>query len=457
MEDPVYKVHPVTRWYIGDPTWDTAATMILNLDSYLRNVKGVTLANEDAAGVTARKAARNNTSERFDIIRSTREFSEDAAEAEVNARIDHSEALSPAVVMGALEQAEFNDRSEVTEETYASFRRQILSSISFLKFNQALSLLHPHGRKEENPANLNEATEALDNGTEGSRRVLLFQIVLSTCEKLLKGMVSQMQDGEEEASAIRNLSVHFGGFRAPFYYNLRTELAKSLAIPESVIPGYHADVMVYIKKILADIYIKTCYPLIHHDFLFAIQVAAAQRGDFVNLRLSGASAMLLAHSYVRHVHDNHYNANYGSLSLPQRTKYSSILKRCFTILQNHLKSMNEAFGSTVEAEVLRDLHKMSKENVQTSEKNQGLRSSTEEHEVSYRRVFQTHRIAEAKARAARRWFRVVVWATVIWMLAICATAVFKRTSRLAFIFALGTVCAWLAGTLAVWVYKKIYT
>ena len=111
-------------------------------------------------------------------------------------------------------------------------------------------------------------------------------------------------------------------------------------ITPGIVGEIDTNVLSYISKILADIYIKTCVPLVQYDILSAFQNKFVSNGDFVNMRFSLLAKILYIRQLFESIVKIYKNALANDTNAQNEANSSVIVTNLITLLDSYLKKVN---------------------------------------------------------------------------------------------------------------------
>lgn len=88
------------------------------------------------------------------------------------------------------------------------------------------------------------------------------------------------------------------------YYKFRSQMNVYFNLTKDITTEDDPRVRLFMKKILVDMFIKTCYPLVHYDLINTLQQIYITKGNFINARMALISKCLFTYNMV----DGLYNA-----------------------------------------------------------------------------------------------------------------------------------------------------
>lgn len=89
-----------------------------------------------------------------------------------------------------------------------------------------------------------------------------------------------------------------------YYYLYRSLMIDKFVIDKSIVYETDSKIEMFMRKLLVDLYIKCCYPLIHYDLITMLQDRYTAIGDFVNARLAILAKCIFTYNMVRAVISN---------------------------------------------------------------------------------------------------------------------------------------------------------
>lgn len=185
-----------------------------------------------------------------------------------------------------------------------------------------------------------------------------------------------------------------GSFNRPMYYQLRNKISDELIITPPILMGNETEdyTIMYINKILADIFIKTCYPLLHYLFIDAMMKKYAKSGDFINIRIALLAKIFYTFYFVDYINQNIYAPDSAVQSNSnKKAQYDSIFTQINTNLNNYLTSINNIDistnpGKNAMADLINSLHNLSNNVVLKSQKINDIKTQIVENQLALRSI-----------------------------------------------------------------------
>lgn len=78
-----------------------------------------------------------------------------------------------------------------------------------------------------------------------------------------------------------------------YYYKMRSTMYDFFVMDKTITQEDDNKILLFMKKLIVDMYIKTCYPLIHYDMLDTIMMRNIRQGNFINARFALAAKCAL--------------------------------------------------------------------------------------------------------------------------------------------------------------------
>ena len=128
------------------------------------------------------------------------------------------------------------------------------------------------------------------------------------------------------------------------YFTFRSKMYDYFVMDKKITSEDDLKIKLFMKKLLVDIFIKTCYPLIHFDLLDALVQKYIAAGNFINARMALISKCLLTYSMVDKVY------NKARSEGPDNT-YNTITRDIPTNIVNYIDANNRGSVNLADATV----------------------------------------------------------------------------------------------------------
>lgn len=224
-----------------------------------------------------------------------------------------------------------------------------------------------------------------------------------------------------------------------YYYMYRTLMLDFFKLDKKLVFEEDGRVDMYSRKLLIDLFIKCCYPLIHYDLIDILMVRYTEKGDFVNARFALLAKCLFTFNIVNELVTTMPD---GDVDVSIKTQFSTNLTAY--IKRNNQGDLNSD-KSTKEKikEIVIDLHNMSNNVVSNSDHMELLKSAIKTNQLSMRNVSAA--IEERKGDVTKKY--IEFWsliATMIILIASCGLLYFIEKYDIGLIVASSTVVSILA-------------
>jgi hypothetical protein len=431
--------------------YTTADTVNNNLDlsKCFNVISGLSYKRETVEDVMERMNAPDTLQPK--LLPGTTAFTEDSTQNEVRIELTYNATELPVSIVQTISdevnavsgrEMKTNDlivnaKGDITKSHRAmdNYMRGVISSICSLQMREALRRAHPITGIKDLPNNLDDAAEVITTGISSKRKDLLFSVVSDACKKVFHNILNELPTIRNDV--MKNFNNTSSSFTRPLYYQLRSELISSMYLPTNIVPDQDDHVLLFIKRILADIYIKTSYPLLHYDFIDAMMLRYGKSGDFVNVRIAVLSKVYLTFFYLGYVYEKIFSK--AQLQPTTKSKYQLLFDQINTNLMNYLKSlnnidMNGQAGKNAMAEMLVSLHSLSDEVVTQNNAMTQLKRDIRDNQMALRNIIANNEILRDQYLKKVSEFWVVVTLIIV-IVGICAALIVFNKSTFVFYIA----------------------
>ncbi len=197
---------------------------------------------------------------------------------------------------------------------------------------------------------------------------------------IIKNLKSKHYQNFVNAFSSRNSMINGGNIH--YYYYLRTIMYDFLKIDKSIFYEDNPQIYEYMKKVLVDLYIKTCYPLIQYDFLDILLKKYTVIGDFINARFTLLAKVLFTFNLV-----DGLTSSVNENLIPVSVK-NDFPTNIYTYIQRNNKGNLGSDGTREDVlkSILINLHNMSNDVVSKSESVQIIQNSIHNNQQSLRNM-----------------------------------------------------------------------
>lgn len=198
-------------------------------------------------------------------------------------------------------------------------------------------------------------------------------------------------------------------------------------------------IRLFMRKLLVDIFIKTCYPIIHFDLLDALMKRFINRGDFVNARMALISKCVLTYYMLNGAYELAQTQGLGP-------SYKSVISDIPSNIVNYIEANNRGNvrlddNQTVDqrlSSIIKDLQSLSSEVNDNSFKMQLLQKTIADNQLTMRNVS----LAIEQKRGAVTGKNVEFWilcTILIILILTCAILFFFDLVNIGIMIAAGTM------------------
>lgn len=451
-DEELYNVDP----YLFSLKEKTAVNSAINSEKYFKSVRAITFRSDNKAEVINRASLDINTFNMtnaqpvnqsvsvgtFEPLKgaATEEFASISIEHSSN-NIDPSESLD---VMKSFVSTPHNlDKSH---NLMHEFLKGIVMSVGRYKFSKVLGLFRTDNSiVSSRVVNLWNEARYLLAYLPASRLDSLIDNVSDTTKNILctmiKTKIQQNMDfnnkstttQEQRKYILTNLmeDLQIDKFKGPLYYNLRTEITSQIKLPNTILNHENTNVQLYFKQLVADIYIKTCYPVIIFDYIDCMMNQYIEYGDFVNSRIALLAKVMFAYYLFINI-----STAYGQLAFQtntvQHTARTAMIESTISKIQFYLQNINNidlnASNSNMMKSIVKDLHKKSAVVVDKSKEIQMLKEQIKVNQLAYRNVIYNTDVSK-KFYKARIIENIVLIVILLVLIVVCSVLLFLHTEN----------------------------
>lgn len=257
------------------------------------------------------------------------------------------------------------------------------------------------------------------------KKKLLFDIVSDACTKSLYSII----DSPNFQSSNLKMFTNFSDILpiSNLYIELRNNLIHNIIIPSSIIEDQSDNILLYIKKLIADIYIKTSYPLIQYDFLNGIMNNYIELGDYMNVRFA-----LLAKIYFTYNFINYIKTNLSTGIIHDVINSDAVLT---AFLKNlNMIDINAQFDQ--QSEVLKQLQNISSDVVVQSVDIDDLSSQITLNQQVFRNIITNNEISKKVYNRQKAIFWIIFSLLLLLILSSCLLIFIKKNEYVLYIVSL---------------------
>lgn len=198
-----------------------------------------------------------------------------------------------------------------------------------------------------------------------------------------------------------------GAFTSKFYYDLRSRMNNTIVV-KHIYTNIDDAQVVYFKKLVVDLYLKSCYPIVHMLYMQSLMEWYATSGDYVNVRV----VMLALIYYVFYTLKSVVNMSSSmppaqQLTTAQNSTFNTIFNQLNVYLANNNKinvNSNTSANEEMKALVI-ELHDLSRGVSNQNNDIQKLKAAIKENQLIMRNVLFN---IEVK-RKEYKWTTIEFW------------------------------------------------
>lgn len=293
-------------------------------------------------------------------------------------------------ILGSIQ--DFNTNSTITHQQADRFMTDIIKSLCQLQFTSIFQnlIINPNATiSNDDKLTMNNVLNIVKMATSVNKNIL--DIVDTISDSVTKIINNELNNSKDlNTGMMTDFSNNSNSFKSPFYYSLRTKLINDIHIKTKTIPiDESSDVMVYIKKIICDAYIKTYFPYLHYVFIDNLLNKYKTAGDYVNTRVALLSKIFLTVNLLSSF-KNTYSGNDTTLI----DNYNKKLTDYMTKLNNN--DINASPGTDVITNILKEIHKKSGDVVQAKDTINTLRTSTTTNQQALRNIVTNNELMQKR-------------------------------------------------------------
>jgi hypothetical protein len=391
---PVYNVDTLLFSYSTQVTFNNNVIP----SSFFNNVSGVRFLKEEYNDVQVR-ANSSDGNKHPPALPTTTNFTDIAPNNEVKTEISRNNPMRSSIIKGIADEISFitnfesqalrlkNNDITTSHIAFEQYMMSILTSVCSQCFTDALQTASANIPPNA-PIALTDAINAISYQLSLSKKKQLFTVVVAQAHKSLESIILPLTVISPDI--MNDFNNTEGSFSRTLYYQLRTSMINELVISKSIVPDQEDYVLIYIKKIVTDIFIRSCYPQIHYLFIDAMMKRYAKIGDYVNIRLALLAKVFYIFYFVDYIYQNIYLPD-NSLSSDDKALYSQTIDKIKTKLNDYLTSLNNIDitskpGQNALANIITSLHTLSGDVVDKSQKIDFIKKNIVDNQQALRNI-----------------------------------------------------------------------
>jgi hypothetical protein len=254
--------------------------------------------------------------------------------------------------------------------------------------------------------------------------VMLFESLRETGKKALYSIVTSTPGfkGVEFITALSsrvNMTSSNNKFKT-YYYMLRTIMLDFFKLDAKVFYETDDKIDLFMRKILVDMYIKLCYPMIQYDMLTIMMQRYVENGDFVNARFALMAKCLFCFTMIAKLVEPVQDTALTQISI--KKDFPSIIQT-YIERNNNGDIMFNGYTEDKLKTILLDLHDMSSKVENTSQKTEIVRKAILDNQLAMRTVLAANEEMSKQLKTKYTEF-YIVFSLLLVLLVACSVLYF---------------------------------
>lgn len=295
-----------------------------------------------------------------------------------------------------------------TVKSFETYMINHIDALSSLKMVYTLNNLDKDNINET--FRLDYMTQAYDNilSLSYSKKLDLYYKVSNQAKVSMSQILVKYAD-VIRADTISNLKSNFNNV---FFLQLRRHIANNLIIPNNIIVELSGEIQNSMKKVLADVYLKSAYPIINYYFISSLQEKYEKKGDYINSRIAFLAKVFFFYYLIVSIKDTY--------SVVSGTNYDA-LTTVVTNINNFLTAINDVKIQGVESEnIVSSLHNKSNQVVENGKNMSHMRRAIQQNQLGMRNIIEGTDIVHKRFKRIEALYYVVL-SFLIALLIACST------------------------------------
>lgn len=422
--DPFYKIEPVINRFIRDPN----LIYMLNPAQYLAGIDTLVVnleTNTNGAGSSVISTPISTLTSITGNNMGTAYYNEIG-----NGIIFSSGPKTTVLNQIVSGMPNFTDSSvSKNHKSFDDKMRQVMERFSFFTWNIAINLLPVPLNSSCSDSNncvfnaINLACEELRN-MPVSKKTTLMNLVADTGKNC---MIDIVMNNFDEAAANdftpnsinpgnSNTSPDYSSLTSKKFFEFRRALYNRLDIPANILSESDINVKLYVKKILSDLYIKSCYPAIQYDIISAFAAKFQKTGDFINMRFSLLAKITYVRNWITEFVSIYNNATADDTVIANTQNTNTIITQILTLLNTYLQRVNNIDLNSDQDQlkkIMKQLHLLSDEVNDSSQKIDTLKDSVNKGQLSLRNTVYMSELMDKKYNNTQNIFYLLIIVAII--------------------------------------------
>jgi len=313
----------------------------------------------------------------------------------LNIILNYGAAIPQVNVMDKLREQASTTLSS-TVQSFDTYCVNNIDSISSLKMVYALN--HLDRDNINDTYRLDYITQAYDNilNLSTAKKFDLYYKVSNQARSSMRDILVRYAD-VIRTDTISNLKSSFNNV---FFFHLRRHITNNLVIPNNIIVELSGEVQNSMKKLLADIYLKTSYPIINYYFISSLQEKYEKKGDFINSRIAFLAKVFFFYYFVLSIKDV-YGITTGD-NLATLTAVVTNINNFLTAINNVPIQGNES------ANIIASLHNKSNDVIENGKNMSHMRRAIQQNQLGMRNIIERSDIVDKRFKRIASYYYVVL-------------------------------------------------
>jgi hypothetical protein len=391
-------------------------------NTFFKDVGDVVMSAENPTDVATR-IIQTDLSALQPLPKTTTFDQTDPLKEDVRIDIVPAASMNPSIITNIqkyLTQASLNNNNPAKYHTNMNeYMKNVITTVCSRRFKDSitkLSTVYSNLIKQNQQNNITKPTNLLDAlqvlvGVSSTRMDMIMLAVDNQCAKSLRNILTPIQNPPINIMSDFNVN-----FVRPLYYLVRTDIVSNLILPQGIIPVLSNEETIYLYKIIADAYIKACYPLLHYGFIDYLLQKYTAVGDFVNTRIALLAKVLFTYAFVDYINTNVAPNDSTDTALTMK----GVIDKIITTLNNYLIDLNNidvssSAGVNKMSDIIKEVHQMSNVVVDKAQTVEEVKGQISNNQIVLRNLIVNHERAHNTLKWTRRrfWFQFFILLTVV--------------------------------------------
>lgn len=387
----------------------------INLELFLSNIANVTIFAESPNDVSIRSNINEltfiNNISKYNSLDKTSTFIDNASSTELVVIIKRDNFVNIAFNQKLLDRLYNNIKNPPTSTTYESVHGYLYDIIYFTTyayFSLALTTLI-NNNPGKNGSIIYNSILSFGNLYE-SQQLEIFSSLSNSCKICMKTIIDNLGINQNN-----DIMSDFNGsnpnFISPLYYELRTMMYKKLDF-KKFFPSADQNTILYIQKILTDLFLKSCYPIIHLSYITTM--ISNNSSNFVNMRIALLAEIYFVQYFINGLKDNVYPTIKSMITGTIITNYDNLFTNMQTTISNYLtylNNINTVAGENSIANIIIKNHTLS-----SKVENDYVDINAKSTDISSNQMVLRNLITNVEIIKRRNiWYKIIFWSTIVFI------------------------------------------